>query len=464
MSRASTLAGITSAFGSNSALNVGILTATQIDTDALTLDTLSVGAGGTIITTTATGLVGIGTTIPGQELEVFSDNDFTAIRVKSTRTGLAEEIGGVGFSTSSDQVATINALVDGTVLVKNTTSDTERVRIDSSGNVGIGTDNPAAKLEVATSVDGEATLATFKNTSKGGTNETVDIKLGLENTIASNVILRAGKEANHGSGAATDNFFAIHTTLDNASSEKFRISSNGRVGIGTDNPTEELHITASTPVIRLEDSDTGGQSQIVGIDGNLRFDVDNANEQASSNISFRTDGSEKLSITSDGNVNIINGNLVLASGHGIDFSATDDGSGTTDSELLDDYEEGTWTPSFTGLTGASYSNQDGVYTKVGNLIYCECRVKLTNTGTASGGALQISGFPYNSSSSLVSRLGAYSINYITITGQDEGTLEASYLGSSTAVFNILENGHVSVLNTTLTNTSQVDLMIVYRTL
>ena len=129
----------------------------------------------------------------------------------------------------------------------------------TGGSVGIGTDNPGAKLEVATSVDGEATLATFKNTSKGGTNETVDIKLGLENTIASNVILRAGKEANHGSGAATDNFFAIHTTLDNASSEKLRITSSGNVGIGTDNPERTLSVAGNNPMIQIEG--TGGSGK-----------------------------------------------------------------------------------------------------------------------------------------------------------------------------------------------------------
>ena len=118
----------------------------------------------------------------------------------------------------------------------------ERVRITSGGLVGIGTTNPTAKLEVETSVDGESTLATFKNTSGGGTNETVDIKLGLENTIASNVILRAGKEANHSSGAATDNFFAIHTTENNTSAEKLRITSAGNIGIGTDNPLSKLHV------------------------------------------------------------------------------------------------------------------------------------------------------------------------------------------------------------------------------
>ena len=89
---------------------------------------------------TSGGLVGIGTSGPSQELEVFSD-DFTGIRITSSRTGATDQIGGVGFSTSADQVATINALVDGTVLVKNTTSDTERARITSSGNIEIADGN-----------------------------------------------------------------------------------------------------------------------------------------------------------------------------------------------------------------------------------------------------------------------------------------------------------------------------------
>ena len=237
-----------------------------------------------------------------------------------------------------------------------------------------------------------------------------------------------------------------------------------RLARGTDSPVD----SNTLGVVYFTDSNHGDSSAVYAArDGGTW--TSGASEPTRLVFATTADGastmSERARITSTGNVQIANGNLVFStSGTGIDFSATDDGGTTTPNELLDDYEEGTWTPSFTGLTGASYDTQDGVYTKVGNLIYCECRVKLSNTGTASGAALQITGFPYNSSSSLVSRLGAYSINYITITGQDEGTLEASYLGSSTAVFSILENGHVSVLNTALTNTSQVDLMIVYRTL
>ena len=50
------------------------------------------------------------------------------------------------------------------------------------------------------------------------------------------------------------------------------------------------------------------------------------------------------------------GNLVLASGSGIDFSANSNASGMT-SEVLDDYEEGTWTPTITGL--GNHNNNAG---------------------------------------------------------------------------------------------------------
>jgi hypothetical protein len=69
------------------------------------------------------------------------------------------------------------------------------------------------------------------------------------------------------------------------------------------------------------------------------------------------------------------GNLVIGtSGNGIDFSAT---AGTGTSELLDDYEEGTWTPNQgAGLTVTGAFSSTGLYTKVGRVV--------TITGTLSG--------------------------------------------------------------------------------
>lgn len=167
-----------------------------------------------------------GLNVTGGTVTVGGDpNDGSNPGCKMTTTGVIQAARASGSPTS----ATFMGFLEGD------TSANFRVNANGSGylmgDVGIGTDNPTATLEVATSVDGEATLATFRNTSGGGTNETVDIKLGLENTVASNVILRAGKEGNHSSGAGTDNFFAIHTTQNNTSAERLRINSAGNITI-----------------------------------------------------------------------------------------------------------------------------------------------------------------------------------------------------------------------------------------
>ena len=106
-----------------------------------------------------------------------------------------------------------------------------------------------------------------------------------------------------------------------------------------------------------------------------------------------------MTLKANKNVEIHSGNIVIeTSGKGIDFSATGDG-GTTTSELLDDYEEGTWTPTYGSTTGAfgsiTYNIQDGDYTKIGNMVYIECRLRTTavTVGTAGGGLL-VGGLPF----------------------------------------------------------------------
>ena len=82
------------------------------------------------------------------------------------------------------------------------------------------------------------------------------------------------------------------------------------------------------------------------------------------------------------------------SGAGITFPATQ--SASTDANTLDDYEEGTWTPTITGDGGggaATYSVRTGTYTKVGNQINAYFRIILTARGTPSGAAV-LSGLPF----------------------------------------------------------------------
>jgi hypothetical protein len=86
-------------------------------------------------------------------------------------------------------------------------------------------------------------------------------------------------------------------------------------------------------------------------------------------------------ITLDG-VTLKDGNVVLANGNGIDFSAT---SGTGTSELFDDYEEGTWTPTVTSASGTFTTvSASGFYTRIGRVVSFSMSIVITNAGTAAG--------------------------------------------------------------------------------
>tara|TARA_R110002124_G_scaffold132415_1_gene294922 strand:+ start:652 stop:1587 length:936 start_codon:yes stop_codon:yes gene_type:complete len=108
-------------------------------------------------------------------------------------------------------------------------------------------------------------------------------------------------------------------------------------------------------------------------------------------ILIKTAGTLAATISSSG-INLADGNLTVASGHGIDFAATGDGAGTDTSELLDDYEEGTWTPVFTAITSPTYSHQLGFYTKVGRKVTFHM-VLIWTAGTSIG--RNIGGLPYD---------------------------------------------------------------------
>jgi hypothetical protein len=106
---------------------------------------------------------------------------------------------------------------------------------------------------------------------------------------------------------------------------------------------------------------------------------------------------EKLDVV--GNIKL-SGNVIPASGFGIDFAATA-GSGT--SELLADYEEGTWTPSITfnvpGDLSVAYDSQVGRYTKIGNRVVLQGYVVTTTfTHTTASSYLKINGLPFAASS------------------------------------------------------------------
>lgn len=99
--------------------------------------------------------------------------------------------------------------------------------------------------------------------------------------------------------------------------------------------------------------------------------------------------------TRTGDQTILNGNLVIGtSGQGIDFSAGSHATGMT-SEILDDYEEGTWTATLKGSVSDPTTpvTATGLYTKIGRVVYISCAFDAVNT-TGASGSVTVIGLPY----------------------------------------------------------------------
>ena len=87
-------------------------------------------------------------------------------------------------------------------------------------------------------------------------------------------------------------------------------------------------------------------------------------------------------------LNVADGNIVLADGHGISFAATGDNSHTMTTELLDDYEEGTYAYTITGSNSGSLNLRSGyargVYTKIGNWVHVNTRFETSSDNSIDG--------------------------------------------------------------------------------
>ena len=194
----------------------------------------------------------------------------------------------------------------------------------------------------------------------------------------------------------------------------------GYLGIRTDDPQRNLHSHSTgsgANYIQITNDTTGSgatQGSLVGIDQNenLIFWTYGAGDS----LRFGTAGSERMTLDTSGHLNINDGNLVISTaGHGIDFSATAEGSGTSsENELLDDYEEGTFTP--TSQVG-TFTNAKGRYIKVGHQVTLWIEVP-TISDTTDTGNFQINGLPFAMKSDAAQAVGSVMIRYVDNTNGD----------------------------------------------
>jgi hypothetical protein len=134
----------------------------------------------------------------------------------------------------------------------------------------------------------------------------------------------------------------------------------------------------------------------------------------------------------------------VQTGTGITFPATQ--SASSDANTLDDYEEGTWTPSLGGNT--TYSTQEGFYTKIGRFVHLSSRITVSSIGTGSNYAL--TGIPFTNGGSLMAGAVSYwatlltNVTYLGVTQSNNTTLAfvgaTAAQGSVTYQVSVFKNG------------------------
>ena len=255
------------------------------------------------------------------------------------------------------------------------TGGSERLRILPTGSVGIGTTNPLSRLQLAGRLSVHHSIV-----------DTEGEFLRIGRTDIPTIRYHSIK-AKHG-GAAANNYIALH--LHNASdttsqTEILRLIGDGDVGIGTITPQNNARLQVSTnqQVVAAFEGTGGSDPQIYHGD-DMTTPTDNCiilGYDKADNRGYLTvggDGDNVFTVKNGGDIEIGVGNLKFGtSGKGIDFSATGDAGGMT-SELLDDYEEGSFTPTYINLDVPSHATTNyATYTKIGRLVTIRLSVSIS---------------------------------------------------------------------------------------
>ena len=138
-------------------------------------------------------------------------------------------------------------------------------------------------------------------------------------------------------------------------------------------------------------------------------------------------------------ITVSTGNVIIGtSGKGVDFSVTSSGSGTMTSELLADYEEGTWTPTSDSITFAA--DTAGTYTKIGRLVTLNFVVNFPVTANTS--VAYIRSLPFTCTTNAGVAVGNYNSDLNIVT-----------LSSNTILYPLNATGTVAKTNAALSGQS-----------
>jgi len=361
--------------------------------------------------------LGLGTATPDVALEVDGGTSNGGIARFHNNGTRFLELSAESDGTYNDAIAVFKKNTSvGQFAFRNST--TEYMRINSSGNVGIGTSSPIYPLHVS----GEAGIDLY-NSSGGG--NVLNFRSVLGDAQKYNMSISSYDHATNGTGSADGlsingkDGVSIATGTDTTRTERMRIDSSGNLLVGT----TDTSLYANTTGSGFHVSSTGWFESAVTNDRCLYLNRMGTDGEI---VQFRKDGATVGSIAASG------GDLLIGTGDtGIRFVDAEDTfvpfntngngrdnainigksserfkdlylsggvylGGTGSANKLDDYEEGTFTPVVRGqqsagtTTGTSYAQ--GKYTKIGRMVHLFMSIGYGgHTGT---GSVEFANFPF----------------------------------------------------------------------
>jgi len=223
---------------------------------------------------------------------------------------------------------------------------------------------------------------------------------------------------------------ATALTLQSAGTTAVTVDTSQRVGIGTTSPSANLEVKGASGQNIYVSYTSGSQLRLKSDSGDSGVGT-----TGSTPLLFLVNNGEVARFNSSGNILCLAGGSTSATGTGIAFPATQ--SASSDANTLDDYEEGTFTPTAYGSTTAgttTYTVQQGSYTKIGRQVTVSTRVDYSAmTGT---GEIRFGGFPFTSANDSMEYTGAVVTNNLNWT---TGSAIGIYYGPNSTfcvIFNI----------------------------
>ena len=356
------------------------------------------------------GNVGIGTSSPSGKLHVAGGDIFLG-------ASYALKYNSTSYITPENNVSGAEVSTGGVFVVKTGVSPAERLRVDASGNVGIGTGSPAYRFNVVTdAIAGAQNLAAIDRTAQNFVTFTnpefsADASMGLLLRVFPQSDARQGAGILASGGAAngeTDlNLFVSSGTVSSTSYSALTLKGgSGWVGIGTTSPASKMHV----------------QNGALQVSGNSIDTI----------VSYSTVGIVGTATAHDLQIIRNSAEICRVTANGLTFNGD-----TAANNALSDYEQGTFTATITPATSGTITSggtfTTWTYTKIGRQVTISGVFVISSVASPVGATVIIGGLPFT----IFNNNGAY------------GAFSAAYFTSATSADSAVSGRH-SVNTTQLT--------------